>query len=178
MALFLGASVLNHSCLPNAGFSFDTGEIRIRALENIQFGEGNRPEEAVTISYMSLMDSAENRCYVRYDGSTSISKRRSYCCRQRRLRERYYFTCRCRRCTNPNLDWPLYSMRCPTPTCLGKPVFVGATSNLDELTPKPCAECGKTPSKGVRVRHYNYKETKKVPILAAFKDVPAHLPRL
>jgi hypothetical protein len=111
--------------MPNAGFSFHRGQIYIRALENIDLEEGCNPQEMINISYMNLMDSAANR--------------------QNRLLSLYYFTCNCRRCSNPNFDWPLYSMRCQTASCLGKPVFVGVGKAVGELSPKQCSECGKIP---------------------------------
>ena len=82
------------------------------------------------ISYMNLMDSAANR--------------------RERLESLYYFLCRCRRCLNPHMDWPLYSMRCQTVTCLGKPVFVGCGKSAADLEAKPCSECGNKPKPAVR----------------------------
>ena len=79
---------------------------------------------------MNLMDSAANR--------------------RERLESLYYFLCRCRRCLNPHMDWPLYSMRCQTVTCLGKPVFVGSGKSAADLEAKPCSECGNKPKPAVR----------------------------
>ena len=78
---------------------------------------------------MNLMDSAANR--------------------RERLESLYYFLCRCRRCLNPHMDWPLYSMRCQTVTCLGKPVFVGSGKSAADLEAKPCSECGNKPKPAV-----------------------------
>ena len=79
---------------------------------------------------MNLMDSAANR--------------------RERLESLYYFLCHCRRCLNPHMDWPLYSMRCQTVTCLGKPVFVGCGKSAADLEAKPCSECGNKPKLAVR----------------------------
>ena len=79
---------------------------------------------------MNLMDSAANR--------------------RERLESLYYFSCHCRRCLNPHMDWPLYSMRCQTVTCLGKPVFVGSGKCAGDLEAKPCSECGNKPKLAVR----------------------------
>ena len=78
---------------------------------------------------MNLMDSAANR--------------------RERLESLYYFSCHCRRCLNPHMDWPLYSMRCQTVTCLGKPVFVGSGRCAADLEAKPCSECGNKPKLAV-----------------------------
>ena len=48
-ALYLGASMLDHSCLPNAAFSFRKGRISVRALENIDLGKDRRPQDVITI---------------------------------------------------------------------------------------------------------------------------------
>ena len=48
-ALYLGASMLDHSCLPNAAFSFRKGRISIRALEKIDLGKDRRPQDVITI---------------------------------------------------------------------------------------------------------------------------------
>jgi hypothetical protein len=86
IGLFPAASLLNHSCEPNACTSFcppsdvyDTPEIvrpviAIRALKNI------RKNEEVTISYIDLYQSTNNR--------------------QRQLLAHYYFVCQCIRCTS------------------------------------------------------------------------------
>lgn len=76
--LFLAASVLDHSCLPNLGFSFHKGKIEMRALEPIVFDpDETTAEEAFFISYVDLMDSTRNR--------------------KKSLLKNYYFLCRCQR---------------------------------------------------------------------------------
>jgi hypothetical protein len=74
----LRASRFNHSCSPNARFSFNsnTGELRIYALGNIP------PGEEIFVSYIS-------------GRSLYASPRRS---RQDVLRDRYHFTCACSVC--------------------------------------------------------------------------------
>ena len=53
-ALYLGASMLDHLCLPNAAFSFRGGRISVRALENIDLGKDRRPQDVITIRYFLL----------------------------------------------------------------------------------------------------------------------------
>ena len=50
-ALYLGASMLDHSCLPNAAYSFRGGRIAVRALENIDLGKDRRPQDVITIRW-------------------------------------------------------------------------------------------------------------------------------
>jgi hypothetical protein len=75
----LRASRFNHSCSPNARFSFNsnTGELRIYALGNIL------PGEEIFVSYISSR-------------GLYGSPRRS---RQGNLRDRYHFTCACSVCS-------------------------------------------------------------------------------
>ena len=76
----LGASRFNHSCSPNAKYSFNsnTGEIRIYALGTIPRGE------ELFISYIGL-----------------YQNRRS---RQENLRPGYHFTCACSICSLPDAE--------------------------------------------------------------------------
>lgn len=67
------ASIANHSCDPNAVLVFDGPVMSFRSLRSI------KADEEVTISYIE----------------TTLPYRR----RQKELEERYYFTCRCSKCT-------------------------------------------------------------------------------
>lgn len=67
------ASIANHSCDPNAVLVFDGPVMSFRSLRPV------KEDEEVTISYIE----------------TTLPYRR----RQKELKERYYFTCRCSKCT-------------------------------------------------------------------------------
>lgn len=129
-ALYLEASALNHSCTPNAGFSFQNGNIVIRALEAIETDPTKPLEDQITISYIDLLDCTKSR--------------------QSNLMERYYFQCECHRCQNPELELSMYSIRCQGMRCSGRPVYVGVGRRLEDLDVKPCQECGNKPSGKVR----------------------------
>ncbi|KAI8994584.1 hypothetical protein BDB01DRAFT_841026 [Pilobolus umbonatus] len=70
------ASLFNHSCRPNAIVIFDGALANIRAIEDI--AEGSE----ITIAYT---DAAHSRTY-----------------RQKSLKDKYFFTCRCDRCHTNN----------------------------------------------------------------------------
>ncbi len=125
--LFLGASCLDHSCLPNVGFSFAKGNIELRALESIEFDPTIQfAEEVFKISYVDLMDSTRNR--------------------KRNLLNGYYFLCQCPRCSDPSYEMTLYCLRCRNVKCSGRPVYVGMGVTLEELNPSPCPNCEMRPS--------------------------------
>ncbi|CAO3597849.1 unnamed protein product [Absidia cylindrospora] len=68
------ASFFNHSCRPNAAAVFDGALLMIKAIEPIS------PGEEITLAYID------------------IGRSRGY--RQRNLRDRYFFTCDCVRCSD------------------------------------------------------------------------------
>ena len=76
----LGASRFNHSCSPNAKYSFNsnTGEIRIYAMGTIPRGE------EIFVSYISLYQTRRSR--------------------QDNLRPGYHFTCACSICSLPEAE--------------------------------------------------------------------------
>ncbi|TRY64205.1 hypothetical protein TCAL_04636, partial [Tigriopus californicus] len=125
-ALYLEASALNHSCTPNAGFSFQNGNVVIRALETIESDDQTPLEDQITISYIDLLDCTKSR--------------------QANLMERYYFQCECHRCQNPELELSMYSIRCQSLNCSGRPVYVGVGRRLEDLDVRPCQECGNKPN--------------------------------
>ncbi|XP_023211798.1 histone-lysine N-methyltransferase SMYD3-like isoform X1 [Centruroides sculpturatus] len=72
--LFLGPSILDHSCDPNAAVTFDGRFLHVRAVRDIP-SENIRD---VFISYIDQMETKETK--------------------QQQLQEQYYFTCSCSRC--------------------------------------------------------------------------------
>ncbi|XP_050519969.1 histone-lysine N-methyltransferase SMYD3 isoform X2 [Daktulosphaira vitifoliae] len=114
--IYLAASVLNHSCTPNATATFDGTTLRIRALMDI---EPSDPELHVYISYLELMQTtSERRC---------------------ELQKNYYFICECQRCTNDNEQNFVNSMICPNIKCQeGIPMELNKPNVLDTVT---CSKC-------------------------------------
>ena len=70
--LYLAESILNHSCIPNAGVTFNGTKIRITAIKDIAVGE------KITINYCNL------------ENPTSV--------RKSEIKKRFYFDCNCQRC--------------------------------------------------------------------------------
>ena len=87
-ALYLGASIIDHSCAPNATFISNGKEIIIRAIENVNSFEDLR------ITYIPKL----------YE---STSRRREILTRD------YYFFCQCLKCQNMDLDAKKNSLLCP-----------------------------------------------------------------
>lgn len=71
-ALYISASVFNHSCQPNAGPVFDGIDLQIRALKDID------SNEEIFINYIDLKMNRTDR--------------------QLKLYEQYYFSCNCVKC--------------------------------------------------------------------------------
>lgn len=74
--MYLGASIMDHSCRPNAVAIFDGSTLNVRLLEDYNGAEIDFSK--IFISYIDLLNPTD----VRRDN----------------LRKRYYFTCDCERC--------------------------------------------------------------------------------
>ncbi|XP_041482186.1 N-lysine methyltransferase SMYD2-like isoform X1 [Lytechinus variegatus] len=92
-ALYIRASMFNHSCEPNCTFVFDGTRLTVRAIRNIQIGE------ECCISYMSSLL------------PTSL--------RQDKLRSTYGFICQCPRCLDIERDNLMLCIKCPNENCFG-----------------------------------------------------------
>lgn len=87
--IYLAASILDHSCKPNAVATFDGPQISIRLIEDI-------PElnwDKIRISYIDQMDLPETRCAE--------------------LKKTYYFDCDCERCKDTSIAAKMEAMSCP-----------------------------------------------------------------
>lgn len=84
-ALYIEASVFNHSCRPNATTVWNGLRLEVRAIKDIAAGK------EITTNYVDIKKSRTGR--------------------QTELREHYYFTCACHRCQDQHEDdvWPLIS---------------------------------------------------------------------
>ncbi|KAG8187315.1 hypothetical protein JTE90_011685 [Oedothorax gibbosus] len=78
--LYLGASVFDHSCQPDAEVVFDGINLTVRAIKDIPHRNINK----IYISYIDQMQLTEDR--------------------QNALKEQYYVLCQCQRCLSPHLD--------------------------------------------------------------------------
>lgn len=87
--IYLAASILDHSCKPNAVATFDGTQLSIRLIEDI-------PElnwQKIRISYIDQMDLPETR--------------------RAELKKSYYFECDCERCTDETMTTKMLAMACP-----------------------------------------------------------------
>ena len=86
--IYLGPTILDHSCSPNAVATFDGKQINIQLIEDLPFLDWDR----IRISYIDQMNSTADRL--------------------KELKERYYFTCDCPRCTSGDVNRHQYAFKC------------------------------------------------------------------
>jgi len=79
MAIYLGASLLNHSCCANCWVRFEGTTLELRALESVEEGE-----ELTFAYYDWIRDTAT---------------------RKKELQQQYGFECKCDLCSHPASDW-------------------------------------------------------------------------
>ncbi|XP_025986254.2 histone-lysine N-methyltransferase ASHR1 isoform X2 [Solenopsis invicta] len=89
--LYLGASIIDHSCKPNAIVTFEGTMIIIRTLTDLPSLDWSQ----VSISYVELLDSTESR--------------------RQKLHEMHYFWCNCERCEQE--DIMVEAAACPNSSC-------------------------------------------------------------
>ncbi|XP_018019607.1 N-lysine methyltransferase SMYD2 isoform X2 [Hyalella azteca] len=102
-ALYLAASILDHSCLPNAGVTFDGSRIVVRALQDFP----NFQWSQININYIDGLTCREDR--------------------QRSLQRSYFFECHCQRCVDPEHNELENSFLCGNDSCVGV-LGVGVTT--------------------------------------------------
>ena len=123
-ALYVGPSIMNHSCKPNACVRFENQKnIVVRALEDME----SRDFSQIFISYIDVMETTNRR--------------------QSHLLKNYYFLCQCPRCLNMEFEKSFSCIQCSL--CGKREVFVGKTDQsvpvvIEEsksIDVEPCAEC-------------------------------------
>ncbi|VDN58803.1 unnamed protein product [Dracunculus medinensis] len=111
IGLYLGLSVLDHSCQPNAFVIFDGKKAILRSLSP----DIDTLSDRVKISYIDLFDCTEDR--------------------QAKLLDIYFFTCRCSVCNDQQMDALAHSFRCSR--C--KDGYIGFNPKSSQL--ESCASC-------------------------------------
>ena len=157
--IYLGASVIDHSCCPNAHVVFEGKHIFVRALQDFDNHKCSQPDckfqthldmgAEVKISYIDVMDHTLMR--------------------RKKLLEQYYFTCQCQRCLGLQLTWRptqgiemklqnpmiedmMYSIRCQV--CPeGFPIVIGPT--LESI--QDCKKCLQKPSEEILQKYLTIK---------------------
>lgn len=95
VGMYLGTSIIDHSCRPNAAATFDGTTIRIQLLEDYQGGEIDFSK--IFISYIDSMNSTDER--------------------KAQLRTQYYFECECQRCRDKEESELMNAGACPNVDC-------------------------------------------------------------
>nr|XP_019532870.2 histone-lysine N-methyltransferase SMYD3 [Aedes albopictus]XP_019532876.2 histone-lysine N-methyltransferase SMYD3 [Aedes albopictus]XP_029714766.1 histone-lysine N-methyltransferase SMYD3 [Aedes albopictus] len=93
--MYIGTSIIDHSCRPNALATFDGSTIHVRLLEDYHGSEVDFSK--IFISYIDLMNTTEER--------------------KTRLRTQYYFECNCERCRDEQELWLMNAGACPNVDC-------------------------------------------------------------
>ncbi|KAH8286761.1 hypothetical protein KR018_005133, partial [Drosophila ironensis] len=91
--IYLGVSVTDHSCKPNAVATFQGKELRIYLTEDMPVLDWSK----IFISYIDLLNTPELR---RQD-----------------LKDNYYFLCNCVKCKNPTEAREMNAALCPNSNC-------------------------------------------------------------
>uniref|UniRef100_A0A1I8MCF8 MYND-type domain-containing protein n=2 Tax=Musca domestica TaxID=7370 RepID=A0A1I8MCF8_MUSDO len=92
-AIFLGVSVTDHSCKPNAVATFEGTTLHIQAIEDIECLDWSK----IFISYIDLLNTPEQR--------------------RKDLKDNYYFLCICSKCIDSQESLEMESACCPNRKC-------------------------------------------------------------
>ena len=110
--MYLGTSILDHSCKPNAVATFDGTTVKIRILEDYNSSELDYSK--IFISYIDLMNTAEER--------------------RKQLQNSYYFRCDCPRCSDEKEEELMNAACCTNENC-DEPVNIEAAKCSKCATP-------------------------------------------
>lgn len=91
--IYLGVSVTDHSCRPNAVVTFDGLDLNMRSIAPMRRIDFSK----IFITYIDLMDAAEQR--------------------RKALAQTYYFRCECTRCVDAVEDLEMHAAACPNAEC-------------------------------------------------------------
>ncbi|KAI9590749.1 histone-lysine N-methyltransferase SMYD3 isoform X1 [Glossina fuscipes] len=92
-AIYLGVSITDHSCKPNAVATFEGTTLHIHAIEDMECLDWSK----IFISYIDLLNTPAQR---RSD-----------------LKENYYFWCVCSKCIDPQETVEMQAAKCPNAKC-------------------------------------------------------------
>lgn len=92
-AIYLGVSITDHSCQPNAVATFEGNELHVQAIEDLPCLDWSK----IYISYIDLLNTPEQR---RQD-----------------LKDHYYFLCVCSKCIDPQETRDMNAAVCPNRNC-------------------------------------------------------------
>lgn len=104
--VYLGASVVDHSCEPNAVAIFDGITLHIRALKSMQYLDWSQ----IFISYIDTMNTTQKR--------------------QEELQRTYYFLCECPKCLRPD-PVEVNAAACPNKLCSNSITNIESAKNCN-----------------------------------------------
>ncbi|RXG73465.1 Histone-lysine N-methyltransferase SMYD3 [Armadillidium vulgare] len=117
IGIYLAASIIDHSCKPNAYASFIGTQVYIRALYDM-------PEldwKKIRISYIDVLNTAKKR--------------------NEELERGYFFACSCVHCQNIEREKVMSSIVCGNPNCLS-PIYIDNDEESVEEPVNKCSSCG------------------------------------
>ncbi|XP_063707747.1 histone-lysine N-methyltransferase SMYD3-like [Culicoides brevitarsis] len=94
--IYLAASIVDHSCVPNAVATFEGSQLSITLTQDIE-GTGPVNWSQIFISYVDNMTPTELR--------------------QNEIFDKYYFVCACPRCSDETESMKMIAAECPNPKC-------------------------------------------------------------
>lgn len=110
--IYLGVSIVDHSCKPNAVATFEGLTLKLRLTEDLTFQHWSQ----INISYIDLINTREDR--------------------RKELKNAYYFLCTCSKCVDTKEEEEMLAAACPNSKCED---FI---TNLSELVLHECRNCG------------------------------------
>ncbi|XP_075155456.1 SET and MYND domain containing, class 3 isoform X1 [Haematobia irritans] len=96
-AIFLGVSITDHSCKPNAVATFEGTTLHVQATEDIDIDRDCLDWSKIFISYIELLNTPAIR--------------------RRQLKDNYYFLCTCSKCIDPQETLEMEAACCPNRKC-------------------------------------------------------------
>ncbi|XP_076673867.1 SET and MYND domain containing, class 3 isoform X4 [Andrena cerasifolii] len=93
VGIYLGPSIIDHSCVPNAVATFEGTTIIIRAVEDLPCLDWSK----IRISYIDILKTTKDR--------------------RTELQSSYYFWCNCKRCEQPE-PAAIAAAKCPNESCM------------------------------------------------------------
>nr|XP_022323267.1 histone-lysine N-methyltransferase SMYD3-like [Crassostrea virginica] len=117
VGIYLGPSLLDHRCAPNAVGTFQGKSLHLRAVTAIS----DPSPSNVFISYIDQLDSTAER--------------------NRSLMEQYFFKCDCVWCRDKALEKAVLAIKCPQENCTQGYI---STFEDESSTVSSCSDCGKS----------------------------------
>lgn len=110
--IYLGVSIVDHSCKPNAVATFEGTKLRLRLTEDLTFQHWSQ----INISYIDLINTRDDR--------------------RRELKNAYYFLCTCSKCVDTREEEEMLAAACPNTKC---DEFI---TNVSQVVMPECRKCG------------------------------------